>query len=73
MQASREPIIVSRDEPHVQVLAAQWMPFTLYALRRHLETGSGLSLAGFAAAAVALVLLVGVKLYESRQPSAAAG
>ena len=47
---------------HVQVLAAQWMPFTLYALRRHLETGSARSLAGFAAAAVAQNLSCGYYL-----------
>ena len=47
---------------HVQVLAAQWMPFTLYALRRHLETGSLRSLAGFAAAAVAQNLSCGYYL-----------
>ena len=47
---------------HVQVLAAQWMPFTLYALRRHFETGSRRSLVGCAAAAVAQNLSCGYYL-----------
>jgi hypothetical protein len=37
---------------HVQVLSAQWMPFVLFAVRRHLDTGTWRSLAGLAAAAL---------------------
>jgi len=37
---------------HLQVLSAQWMPFALYALRRHLQTGSRRSIVGFAASVV---------------------
>ncbi len=36
--------------PHIQVLSAAWMPFTLYAFRRYFSTGRTRALAGAAAA-----------------------
>src|SRR5947207_1788192 len=36
--------------PHLQVLSSAWMPFVLYGLRRHFDTGRGVPLAGAAAA-----------------------
>ena len=37
---------------HLQVLSAEWMPFALYAIRRHLQTGSRRSIVGFVASVV---------------------
>jgi hypothetical protein len=37
---------------HLQVLSSEWMPFAIYALRRHLKTGSHVSLAGLVASTV---------------------
>src|SRR4051812_10919858 len=36
--------------PHLQVLSSAWMPFTLFALRRHFDSRRALPLAGAAAA-----------------------
>src|SRR5262249_13049337 len=36
--------------PHLQVLSSAWMPFVLYGLRRHFDTGRTAALAGAAAA-----------------------
>jgi hypothetical protein len=47
---------------HVQVLSSQWMPFALYALRRHVETGSRSSLWGAGLALLAQNLSCGYYL-----------
>lgn len=41
---------------HLQVLSAQWMPFTLYGLHRYFQTGSRVALAGAGASFVAVNL-----------------
>jgi hypothetical protein len=47
---------------HLQVLSSQWMPFTLYGLRRYFETGRVRALAGASLALVAQNLSCGYYL-----------
>jgi hypothetical protein len=47
---------------HLQVLSSQWMPFTLYGLRRYFSTGRRLALAGATASLVAQNLSCGYYL-----------
>ncbi len=48
--------------PHLQVLSSEWMPFTLYALRRYFTAGRPRALAGALASLVAQQLACGYYL-----------
>jgi hypothetical protein len=56
------PIRLVFEISHLQVLSSEWMPFVLWGLRRHLDSGRLRPLIGAALAAVALNLSAGYYL-----------